>query len=91
MVQVAAAAEEPENPFEFCGKQLKCGHACKGVHGEGECLPCLEQGCIESAIKLFEDFMKQPELQRKGSNPPRRSISIRRESREKRAAQPLDI
>lgn len=30
-----------------CDKVLDCGHPCKGVNGETECLPCLEAECIE--------------------------------------------
>ena len=36
----------PGEMFEFCGKALGCGHECKGVRGESQCLPCLNAGCI---------------------------------------------
>ena len=72
----AAAYAEPENPFQFCDKQLECGHSCKGVKGESECLPCLKAECIQASIDLYEQFMAMPLLRRQGSNPPRRSISM---------------
>ena len=31
--------------FAFCGKAKACGHSCKGIQGENECLTCLTQGC----------------------------------------------
>lgn len=34
-----------EKKAASCGKLLACGHMCCGVHGEGECLPCLEEEC----------------------------------------------
>ena len=45
---------EPENPFRFCGKTLDCGHDCKGVEGENDCLPCLKPECIQQAIDLYD-------------------------------------
>ena len=38
--------EADENPFQFCDKVKDCGHNCKGVAGESECLPCLKTECI---------------------------------------------
>lgn len=29
-----------------CDKVLKCGHPCGGSVGEKECMPCLEEECI---------------------------------------------
>lgn len=29
-----------------CDKILKCGHPCGGSVGEKECMPCLEEECI---------------------------------------------
>mmetsp|Transcript_11582 Transcript_11582/g.14612 ORF Transcript_11582/g.14612 Transcript_11582/m.14612 type:complete len:178 (-) Transcript_11582:672-1205(-) len=43
-------------------------------------MPCIDPGCIQDAIALFESFMEQPELVRKGSDPPRLSISNLRPS-----------
>ena len=68
--------EEVENPFQFCNKQLECGHNCKGVAGENECLPCLKAECIQRAIDAYDAFMEQPELSRRGSNPPRGSLNM---------------
>lgn len=71
--------EDPDpNPFQFCSKRLQCGHECKGVKGESECLPCLKPECLQTSIQLYEDFMAQPALIRQGSDPPRRSLSIKR-------------
>ena len=40
--------EEPA--FAFCEKtHEKCGHACKGVSKERQCLPCLNADCAEQA------------------------------------------
>ena len=47
MVQVI----EEVNPFTFCNKEKECGHQCKGVAGESECLPCLNLNCIQEAIE----------------------------------------
>ena len=74
MVQVAAA--DPENPFKFCGLPLDCGHNCKGVEGESDCLPCIKTECIQDAIDLYDQFMELPALVRKGSDPPRRAIQM---------------
>ena len=78
-------------PFEFCQQEFECGHTCKGVKGESECLPCLKPECIAKAIDAFNEFMEQPELERKGSNPPRRSfntINIPETSSSKQRRQP---
>ena len=40
--------EEPEPAYHFCSKQLKCGHACKGVKDERKCMPCLHTDCAEA-------------------------------------------
>ena len=42
--------EADENPFQFCDKIKDCGHNCKGVQGESECLSCLNEECIQVAI-----------------------------------------
>jgi len=34
---------------EACSRRLSCGHACGGVRGEGECLPCLRPECARPA------------------------------------------
>ena len=47
---------EAENPFTFCGKEKECGHTCKGVAGESECLPCLHTDCIQAAIDAFDEY-----------------------------------
>ena len=73
--------EDDNNPFKFCNKQLECGHGCKGVLGESSCIPCLKEECVQSAIDAYDQFMEQPELSRKGSNPPRRSLSIARDGK----------
>ena len=38
----------------MCNKTLACGHACSGVKGEKECLPCLH-GCSPPEAKLKQD------------------------------------
>ena len=48
------------------------------MKGESDCLPCLKPECIQSAIDEYDRFMAQPVLQRQGSNPPRRSISMKK-------------
>ena len=35
--------------FRECKKCLPCGHICKGIAGESECLPCLNEECIRAA------------------------------------------
>jgi len=30
-----------------CDKMHPCGHPCKGFAGEAECLPCLNEECVE--------------------------------------------
>ena len=40
---------EEEQELAFCGKSKKCGHACKGVKGERNCLPCLSKDCADAA------------------------------------------
>ena len=41
---------------EVCDKTFPCGHACNGVKGEEECLPCL-YGCESSKLKQDADDM----------------------------------
>ena len=41
----AKPQREYKQMFQFCDKQLKCGHRCKGVCGEEKCLPCLDIEC----------------------------------------------
>ena len=37
-------------PVAFCEKTHEtCGHACKGVTKERNCLPCLNTSCAEKA------------------------------------------
>ena len=38
---------EDQVQFDFCQKVQNCGHACKGVAGEAECLPCFVKECLE--------------------------------------------
>ena len=40
-------SKNDENKFNICGKALECGHSCRGVAGEFQCLPCLNLTCIE--------------------------------------------
>ena len=47
-----AAAEEPP-AIALCEKTKNCGHACKGVTKERQCLPCLDKDCAQSN-GLFE-------------------------------------
>ena len=42
-----------------CDKMLPCGHPCRGWAGETNCMPCLEQECIDKMPK---------ELQPKGNS-----------------------
>lgn len=32
----------------------ECGHACRGVEGESECLPCLDPACLQEAKNANE-------------------------------------
>ena len=34
----------------YCNNEKECGHKCKGVFGESECLPCLNSDCIKAAL-----------------------------------------
>ena len=36
----------------FCDKKLLCGHECKGVKDERQCLPCLDKDCVKAAGSL---------------------------------------
>ena len=40
--------------LNFCGKIKDCGHACKGVPNEEECLPCMNPQCLEDAGAVAE-------------------------------------
>ena len=31
--------------YPFCAEVKECGHQCRGVLGEAQCLPCMDQGC----------------------------------------------
>jgi len=42
-------AEEVEPLFAFCKKINSCGHACKGVAEERNCLPCIDPACAEAS------------------------------------------
>lgn len=42
---VCDSAECKDKQSKSCGKVLKCGHACCGIVGEQECLPCLNEDC----------------------------------------------
>ena len=53
--------QEDNNPFQFCKKTLECGHGCKGVAGESQCLPCLKEGCIQAAMEAYDSGMEQSE------------------------------
>ena len=70
-----AAVEDFGNPFQFCDKYLECGHTCKGVKGESECLPCLKGECIQAEIDAYDRFIQQPDLIRNSSNSSCRSDS----------------
>ena len=41
--------EENSGHFQICNQTLQCGHQCKGVAGESNCLPCINFDCIEAA------------------------------------------
>ena len=43
---------EPDYAFQFCAKVHACGHPCRGVHGEKQCLPCANPECIETGFAL---------------------------------------
>ena len=49
---------DSEIPFQFCGKALPCGHACRGVKDETKCIPCLKPECIERGLEISEMVMK---------------------------------
>ena len=36
---------------EFCGRQLNCGHSCKGMKGCRTCMPCIERECVNDRIE----------------------------------------
>lgn len=38
----------------FCSKVKDCGHACKGVENEEECLPCVVKVCMEDTGAVHE-------------------------------------
>ena len=64
----ATAVEDDTNPFKFCDRFLACGHKCKGVRGESECMPCLKGECIQAEIDAHDRFIEQPDLIRNDSN-----------------------
>lgn len=51
--------EVPRKPLDFiekCQKFVKaCGHPCYGVHGEADCLPCLDPDCRALCQQNCED------------------------------------
>ena len=73
-------ALDDENPFTFCNKEKECGHLCKGVKGESECLPCLNEDCIQVALDKYDEYMALPVLSRKGSSVPKDAVSITKET-----------
>ena len=47
--KVEEAVPEELPALNFCSKKhKKCGHACKGVENERNCLPCLNKDCAEA-------------------------------------------
>lgn len=44
--------------YQFCSKMKECGHLCKGVKREIECLPCLAETCVNSDQ---EESMVEPQ------------------------------
>lgn len=36
-----------------CAKILDCGHSCRGIAGEKQCMPCLAEGCCEKNPELM--------------------------------------
>ena len=49
------AADEEEPLIKKCDLVKDCGHACNGVKGEAECIPCLDAGCIDAESRLPND------------------------------------
>ena len=49
--------------FEMCGMDKECGHACLGVLGESNCLPCLNSQCIEESIASQEAVVPSSALE----------------------------
>ena len=55
MVEVVQIPQQQfETEFEPCQMEFTCGHTCCGVQGESECLPCLNEECIQNAIDANE-------------------------------------
>ena len=50
---IDTGVHEDENLIHQCKKQLPCGHQCKGVDKERNCLPCLNSKCAKTN-GLFE-------------------------------------
>jgi len=46
MVDGQAPSYDYEKFNDFCGRVLGCGHSCLGVAGEQDCLPCINNGCL---------------------------------------------
>ena len=57
--ECAKEEEEDESRFKVCGKAMECGHSCRGVSGESDCLPCLNIECIESANAIDKALVSQ--------------------------------
>ena len=49
MRQVIPGLSNDRRQYEFCRKLNACGHACLGVQGETECIPCMDPTCKEPA------------------------------------------
>ena len=48
-------AAEYVPPYAFCDKvHERCGHQCRGVANERECLPCLHSECPQNSDKFYE-------------------------------------
>ena len=45
----------PNKSKAYCNKEKECGHKCKGVFGESECLPCLNSDCIKAALEASQE------------------------------------
>ena len=57
--ECAKEEEEDECQFKVCGKAMECGHSCRGVRDESDCLPCLNIECIESAKATGKALVSQ--------------------------------
>ena len=54
--------EDQNKQFKFNNIELACGHSCKGVANESECLPCLKEECIENSHKHIVASCTETEL-----------------------------